>query len=168
MLIERTRPDQASLPTPCTEWNVRQLINHFVFDVESFAHMLRREPRGAEDADLIGDNWSAAYRAAADGLMNAWRERGTEGTLSTRIGEFPASWAIGQHTAAVAVHAWDVARATHQPTDLDAEVGEISLAWARQNLKPQFRGQAFAPEIPIADTAPIYSRLAAYFGRDPT
>jgi len=47
-------------------------------------------------------------------------------------------------------------------------VAEASLAWAQQNLKPQFRGQAFRPELSIADSAPVYHRLAAYSGRDPS
>jgi len=41
------------------------------------------------------------------------------------------------------------------------------LDWARDNLKPQFRGQAFGPEVPVDPDAPLYDRLAAFFGRDP-
>ena len=32
-------------------------------------------------------------------------------------------------------------------------------------MKPEFRGQAFGPEIPVLENAPVYDRLAAYFGR---
>jgi hypothetical protein len=67
----------------------------------------------------------------------------------------------------VAVHGWDVARATGQPTDGNTEVGEVALAWAHDNLKPQFRGQAFGPEISVSESAPLYDRLASYFGRNP-
>lgn len=169
VLVGRVRPDeQANLPTPCTDWNVRQLVNHIVYDLRTFAHILRGEPRDAADVDLIDDDWPGAYRASADALLRTWRERGTEGTLSTSIGQFPASWAIGQHLTDIAVHGWDVARATRQPTELDPDVGEAALAWARENLKPQFRGQAFKPEISVADNAPIYVRLAAYSGREPS
>lgn len=147
---------------------MQRLVNHTVYDLRLFARMLRGEPREAPDADLIGDNWLAAYRAAADGLMNTWRERGTEGTISSPMGELPPSWMIGQHLADIAVHGWDVARATRQSTDLDPEVAEASLAWAQQNLKPQLRGQAFGPEVSVPESAPIYARLAAYFGRDPS
>jgi uncharacterized protein (TIGR03086 family) len=167
-LISGVGADQARLPTPCANWNLQQLINHTVYDLRLFARLLRGEPREAPDADLIGDNWSAAYRAAADGLLDTWRARGTEGTITSSMGELPTSWAIGQHIADTAVHGWDVARATHQSTDLDAEVAEVALAWAKQNLKPQLRGQAFGPEVPVSESAPIYHRLAAYFGRDPS
>ncbi|MEC3954727.1 hypothetical protein VMT65_16935 [Nocardia sp. CDC153] len=52
---------------------------------------------------------------------------------------------------------------------LDPEHAEYGLAWSKQLLKPEFRGpgKAFGHEVPIADDAPAYDRLAAWFGRDP-
>jgi hypothetical protein len=36
-------------------------------------------------------------------------------------------------------------------------------------LRPQFRGpdKAFGFEVPVSGEAPIYDRLAGWFGRDP-
>ena len=85
----------------------------------------------------------------------------------TRIGEFPATWAVGQHLADVAVHAWDLATATHQSTKLDPELARVALDWARAALKPELRGNTFGPEIEVPENAPIYERLAGFFGRNP-
>ena len=52
-------------------------------------------------------------------------------------------------------------------TVYDPKLAEAALAWARENLKPQFRGQAFSAEIRVPDTAPAYDRLVAFFGRQP-
>lgn len=51
-------------------------------------------------------------------------------------------------------------------------VGERALAFGQQMLRPEFRGpagsgKAFGPEVPVADNAAIYDRLAGWFGRDP-
>jgi len=166
-IIDRVRLDQASLPTPCTEWNVRQLINHTVYDLHVFTSMVTGAERGSPDADLIGADWSAAYRQAADALLREWRQRGTAGTMKSRIGELPATWAVGQHYADIAMHGWDVAVATGQSTiqGLDPDLGQASLDWARENLKPQLRGKAFGPEVEAPQQAPVYDRLAAFFGR---
>jgi hypothetical protein len=36
-------------------------------------------------------------------------------------------------------------------------------------LRPEFRGpdKAFGVEVPVPDDAPVYDRLAGWFGRDP-
>ena len=47
-----------------------------------------------------------------------------------------------------------------------------ALAWGRETLKPEFRGdedsgKAFGPEVAVPSDSPSYTRLAAFFGRDP-
>jgi len=166
-IVARLQPDQATLPTPCSAFDLRALVNHTVYDLRTFNTLLSGGQRESPDQDLVGDDWTSAYRAAADGLMTTWRARGTEGTLKLQIGEFPVRWAIGQHLADIAVHGWDMARSIHQPVDFDPEVGQVALDWAQENLKPHFRGQAFGPEVSVDAGAPIYDRLVAFFGRDP-
>ena len=77
------------------------------------------------------------------------------------------AFTVDQLTAEFAVHSWDLARATGQSTALDSVVGEAALTWARGVLRPQMRGEAFGPEVSIDPSAPLYDRLAAFFGRDP-
>jgi uncharacterized protein (TIGR03086 family) len=166
-IISHVRPDQAGLPTPCSDFDVRALVNHIVYDVQTFTAMISGGQRGSPDADLIGDDWLAAYSLSADALLATWRSRGTGGTLTSRMGELPATWALGQHASDLVVHAWDVARATRNTEELDPELAEAALAWGRQNLKPELRGQAFGPEVPVPDNAPAYERLAGFFGREP-
>jgi uncharacterized protein (TIGR03086 family) len=167
-VIRGIRPDQARLPTPCTEFDVRALVNHTTYDVQMFTTILNGGERPAPGADLIGEDWVGAFDSASAILLDAWRKRGVDGKLQTRMGDLPATWAAGQHTADMAVHAWDIAAATGQPTDLDPEIGQVALDWAKANLKPEFRGQAFGPEVEVSENAPLYDRLAAFFGRHPT
>ncbi len=167
-LIGNVTPDQATQPTPCPDWDVRALVNHVVYDLHLFETMLTGAERESPDKDRIGKDWKGAYDAAAQSLMESWRKRGTMGTMKMGpAGDVPATWVIGQHLSDIAVHGWDVARATNQSTEGDPDVGHAALDWAKQNLKPEFRGQAFGPEVPIADSAPLYDRLAAFFGRAP-
>jgi uncharacterized protein (TIGR03086 family) len=172
-LIARVRPEQATLPTSCRAWDVRALVNHVVHDVRQFTARVSGAPWAPHDADVIGDDWVAVYRAAADALLAAWRREGAlDGTVQLPFGEVPATWLVNQQIADLVVHGWDIARATGQPTDLDPELGQVALEWARENLRPQFRGgegsgRAFGPEVPVPESAPLYDRLAAFFGRDP-
>ena len=163
------RPDQATRPTPCEGFDVRALVNHILYDLRQFEAMLDGANPGPPDADLLGDqDWSSAYRAAADSLLSAWRRKGVDSTITNRLGTFPATWAVGQHMTNLTVHTWDLASATGQSTELDRELGEQSLAWGRANLKPEFRRPGtFGPEVTVPESAPIYDRLVGWFGRDP-
>lgn len=172
-VIAPVKPDQAALPTPCRSWDVRALVNHIVHDVQGFTESARGGAFRQGDDDVIGDDWLAAYGTAAADLLTAWERPGaTEGTISLPWGEFPTTWRVGQQIADLVVHAWDVASATGQSTELDPELGRIALDWGRENLKPPFRGdeasgRVFDPEVPVPDDAPVYARLAGFFGRDP-
>jgi uncharacterized protein (TIGR03086 family) len=67
------------------------------------------------------------------------------------------------------VHDWDLAKATGQQAGLDPALAEHALRWSRRMLRPEFRGpdKAVGPEVPVAEDAPAYDRLAGWFGPDP-
>jgi uncharacterized protein (TIGR03086 family) len=172
-IVAGVRPEQATLPTPCASWDVRALVNHVVHDVQQFTVTVQGGEWDPEDGDDVGDDRAGAYRQGASSLLAAWRRPDAlERTVRLPSGELPATWRIGQQIADLAVHGWDIAKATGQPTDLDPEVGQFALDWGRENLKPEFRGdeasgRSFGPEVAVADDAPLYDRLAGFFGRDP-
>jgi uncharacterized protein (TIGR03086 family) len=172
-IISRVRPDQAALPTPCRSWDVRALVNHLVHDVQQFTAMASGGRYEQDDADVIGDDWAAAYRHAADALLTAWRHEGAlDRMVHLPTGEVPATWSVGQQIADLAVHGWDLAKATRQSTELDPELGQLALDWGRENLRPEFRGdeasgRVFGPEVSVPEDAALYDRLAAFWGRDP-
>jgi uncharacterized protein (TIGR03086 family) len=174
VIISRVRSEQATMPTPCRSWDVRALVNHVVQDVQQFTVMAGGGAWEQRDTDVIGDDWAAAYRQAAGSLLAVWQHEGAlDQTVQLPSGEVPATWRVDQQIADLAVHGWDIAKATGQSTDLDPELGQLALDWARQNLQPQFRGdeasgRVFGPEVAVRADAPLYDRLAGFFGRTPS
>jgi uncharacterized protein (TIGR03086 family) len=173
-LVAGSTPEQAELPTPCRSWSVRELIAHLVRDLGNFGAVARGEKPdySKQLADLDGD-WFVAFATARHGLDQAWSSADLASSVPTMGGgTAPLVSRADQQIAECAVHAWDLAVATRQNEDLDPDVGAHGLLWAKQNLAPEHRGseeegKAFGPEVPIADDAPVYERLAAWFGRDP-
>jgi len=172
-IVARVRPGQAALPTPCRSWDVRALVNHLVDEVDQFAKVTGGGERKHLGIDVIGDDWAGAYRAAADSLLTAWRRPGAlDRTQKLPFGEVPAAWTVGQQITELVIHAWDIAKATGQPTDLDPELGQLALDWVNDNIKPEFRrdeatGGHIGPEVSVPAGAPLYDRIAAVGGRDP-
>ncbi|MER7703973.1 TIGR03086 family metal-binding protein [Kitasatospora sp. NPDC097605] len=175
-LIDGVGAELAGHPTPCRSWDVGRLISHLLHDLRQFTV---RAEGGAPDWSLpferVEDDWLHRFEAGAERLVAAWREAGDlDGVIEVPgVGELPARFPVDQQIAEFAVHAWDLARATGQSTaGLDHEVAEASLAWGRGALRPEYRGSeeeqhAFGPEAAVAGDAPVYDRLAAFFGRDP-
>ncbi|GAA2091396.1 TIGR03086 family metal-binding protein [Actinomadura alba] len=171
--IANVRPEQASSPTPCRSWDVRALVNHIVDEVHQFAVVTAGGERNHLGVDVIGDDWRGAYRVAAAELLAAWRRPGAlDRTQKLPFGEVPAIWTVGQQITELVIHAWDICKATGQPTDLDPEPGRAALQWSEENLTPQMRGNEadghhIGPQLRVPDDAPLYDRIAAFGGRDP-
>jgi uncharacterized protein (TIGR03086 family) len=167
--------DQASLSTPCASWTVGLLINHVISDLRQFA--VRAEGGtpdfGSAAPEVDPADWADAFTRGAAALLDAWRKAGDlSGTIKLPMGELPASFPVNQQVAEFAVHSWDLVRATGQNISLDAEIATAALNWARSALQPEFRGdeasgKAFGPEVALSEDAPVYDRLAAFFGRHP-
>jgi len=171
-VIEAITPDQAGLPTPCADWTVRDLVQHVVAqDLRNFIIAARGEAADwrARAADL-GEDWSQEFRSGAARLLDTWRAADLDRPVESPGGGQAQLGARADHQITeLAVHGWDLVKATGQTADLDPAVAEHALAWARQMLRPEFRGpdKAFGVEVIVPDDAPSYDRLAGWFGGNP-
>ena len=158
-LIANLTPDEASLPTPCTEWDLSTLVNHVIRDTQQFTKMAAGAKWEPGEITLGPDQWLSAFTLGSGQLLAAWREQGASDAAGTNR--------ISQQIAEFSVHGWDIARATGHTGELDAEVAAFGLNWAKQALKPEYRGTAFGPEVEVSSDAPEVDQLAAFFGRRP-
>jgi uncharacterized protein (TIGR03086 family) len=171
-IIASTGPHQAAWPTPCADWDVAALVRHIVGqDLPNFAVAARGETADwAEPAGELGDDWSSAFEQGAQHLLAVWRAADLDRPVPMPGGaEAPLRSRVDHQITELAVHGWDLARATEQSVELDPALAERALGWSRQMLRPEFRGQdkAFGAEVAVPDDAAPYERLAGWFGRDP-
>ena len=170
-LIADIDAGQAALATPCAGWDVRALVSHLAGqDLRNFLVSARAEAADWQTpADELGDDWAAAFQDRAAPLRAAWRAADLDRLVTGPGGEAPLRLRADQQITELAVHDWDLAKATGQPTGLDPALAEHALRWSRQMLRPEFRGpdKAFGLEVPVPEDAPVYDRLAGWFGRDP-
>ena len=156
-VLAKVSPEALSEPTPCPDWDVRQLVAHIVSNPQRFLMMAKGEQPDWSAEPPLPDDWTAEFRTNADELLHSWRGAGPEaqpGQMDFQTAEF-------------AIHTWDLAKATGQPTDLDPEVAERGLAFMSASLTPENREPAFGREVDVPADAPVYERLVAFAGRDP-
>lgn len=175
-LIGGIRQDQWSAPTPCPEWDVRELVNHMVIGHRLFAGILRGEAAvapGALDPKVsgtLGDDPVAAYRDVAEDLLAAFKRPGVlEQVFQVPVGVVPGIAAVHLRAVEDLVHGWDLAQATGQRSRFPDDIVERELEFTRGKLAdvPPER-TPFAPPRPIRDHAPPLDRLAALLGRSVT
>ncbi len=171
-IIEGIAPNQLSLPTPCTEWTVRDVINHITTGGLMFATCV--EQGGMTDEavgtlmsrDNLGDDYKAAFKAAAGKAFAAFDRPGAaDQIVKLPFGEMPAGVAMKNAVFDLLTHAADLAKATGQHMD-DEELLQAALEVGHETVGPDLRRPgAFDPELPIQASAPTMDRLLAFAGR---
>lgn len=158
-------PDRMDEPTPCSEWNVADLIEHVVGGNEGAARAVGADAPAADRPADLND----AHRVAAAAAQQAFsRPEAMTALVEMPFGQIPGSVYLGMRSTDVFTHAWDLAAATGQSTDLDPELADFFLITARERVQPQFRGPGlpFAAEVACPADRPAADQLAAFLGRD--
>ena len=168
-LVAGVRDEQWADPTPCSEWNVRDLVNHIVAGNRLFTAILTRsEPPGPPDPASAPAGLVRAYQDAAPELVAAFGQPGVlDEVFTVPFATVPGAVALHLRVIEMLVHGWDVARATGQSGDFPADITEQELAFSRSIIGqiPPDR-HPFAPSLPENDEAPAIDRLAALLGRE--
>ncbi len=168
------RDDQLDGRTPCERLTLRELVAHVGGLGSAFAAAARKDfgeltdsPPGDGGYQLV-DDWRAEYPVQLAGLATAWREPNAwEGM--TRVGGVDApGQVIGLiGLTEVAIHGWDLARATGQHYEVDDEVAEALLAHLSAFTADGPVEGLFGPAVDVPDDLPAFDRALALSGRDP-
>jgi uncharacterized protein (TIGR03086 family) len=163
-LVLRTLTESSgTASTPCATFTVDQLIDHLLQSIVGLGAMA-----GASIATPSDPDPEVRVAEPSQQCLEAWRRRGTEGTVPFGGGTLPASSAAGILSIEFLVHGWDLAKATTTPLIAGDELSEYVLELAREVIRPEMRdGDRFAPEVPVGAGAEAVERLVAFTGREP-
>jgi uncharacterized protein (TIGR03086 family) len=175
VIVKAVRPDEADAPTPCTEWDVRDLLNHIIGTLWLSEALLSDHaprhpmaPGGLPSTDLAGRDPAAAYAEASAVALTAASSGDTLTRVhTTPLGDMPGPALAGFTTLDILIHGWDLAQATSQPAALDDTLAAHVLAFAEQAITPGSRAPRIGPAVPVAADAPLTDRVVAFLGRQP-
>ncbi len=168
--VRAVRADQWQDVTPCTEWDVRALVNHVTVEQLWVPLLLDGvKPDTVADSledDLLGDDPMSTWERASEAARVAWTAPGVlERNITLSNGPTPAEIYVWQATLDLGVHAWDLARAVGAGEQLDGEL----VAALRQMVEPRVRqvqsSGLFAAPLLAATDATDQQRLLALLGR---
>jgi len=170
-LAHRVGADQWALATPCSGWDVRQLVNHLVSEERWTAPLMSgatvAEVGDRFEGDLLGPDPAAAAAAASKEAADAVSEPGAvDRTVHLSFGDFPGAEYASQLFADHLVHTWDLAKAIGADDRLESDLVSACATWydAVEDMYRQYG--AVGPRVPLPRDAGDQARLLARFGRD--
>ena len=171
-VVDKVDPAQLGNQTLCTEWTVRDVINHVAGGATMFAECVEQgsvpDDRLGQlmGGDNLGDDYKGAFHAASDRARAAFSSPGAlDKTVKLPFGEMPAGVALNIAVMDVMTHALDIAKATGQTVD-DDELLATALELGHQLLTPEIRQPGvFDAEQPAPPGASTGDKLLAFAGR---
>jgi uncharacterized protein (TIGR03086 family) len=188
-VIDAIRPDQLDNATPCTEYDVRGMLGHIVGVLPRVAAMGRNvDPMSVtgDDGQIADDRWLPTWQAAAADAEAAWSDDAAlERTIVLPWATDTGAAALLGYVNEITVHTWDLATATGQHPEWNAEVVRPALRIMRSWLPGENRAQifaevrkkmgpaaanspdAFAEVVAVPADSPLIDQLVAWNGRRP-
>jgi uncharacterized protein (TIGR03086 family) len=163
-------PEVWENPTPCTQWSVRDLVNHLTAEQlwapELLAGRSLTDVGDRFDGDVLGEDPVAAWDAGIAAALAAFAEEGAlVRTVDLSAGPTPAHEYLDEMVTDLAVHGWDLARGLGVDDEMDpATVDRLLVEWSTRTAELQ-HGRMFAGPLPVPGDADEQTRLLALFGR---
>ena len=159
--------------TPCTEWDLRTLLNHTILWT---AYSAERRAYGESVAeDLMSKDFTAEpgypgeYQAQVARAVQAWsRPQSWEGDRNVMGSATPAADIAAMLIMEMVLHGWDVAKATGQDYQCGNDLAQAVLETIKAQAELFRQYQGFAAEVPVPDDAPAFDRALSLSGRDPS
>jgi uncharacterized protein (TIGR03086 family) len=168
---EAVTPEFLARPTPCRGWDLRMLLRHASESLNAIwegidAGCIGLHP-AAEDPDVASDP-AGAFRDRAGRLLGACASpvRGHEVVhVADRL--LPASAMAGAGALEIAMHGWDISRASGCCQPIPRVLAADLLAIAPLLVPSAGRHPLFAAPVSAPPEASPSDRLAAFLGRSP-
>jgi uncharacterized protein (TIGR03086 family) len=170
--VDRARQigrDQWSADTPCTEWNVRTLVNHvageYLWVPEMLAGRTIAEVGDRLDGDVLGEDPLQALISAQGAALDAIdAPEAMETTVHLSFGDLPAAEYVKQMALDSVIHSWDLAHGIGADEQLDPELVELSYAGLQSSAEDWRSAGVFGPERAPSDDS-TQAKLLALTGR---
>jgi uncharacterized protein (TIGR03086 family) len=167
--VRKVGDDGWHRPTPCSEWDVRDLLHHIAWSNLWVAPLCDgrdlAEVAPALEGDVLADDPVGVTLRSIDQASAGFERAGNDTIVQLSRGPSPASVYCAERMSDLTVHNWDLARGLGLDVELDPECMERSLQYYRQ-YEPLLRPAGeLGPTVEVPDDAPLQTRYLAFFGR---
>ena len=168
--VQSVADNQWDSQTPCTEWDVRALVNHVVGELRWIPPLLagRTIAEVGDDltGDLLGKQPKAAWDDASSSAIAASLQPGAmERTVHLSSGDGRADTYLSEVAADVTIHTWDLARAIGADERLDTGLVQFAQSTLQSHLEEWRAAGALGPAVDLPRGADPQEAFLAMVGR---
>ena len=168
-LVAGVPRDGWDAPSPCAGWTARDVAGH----VTGGQHLVRALAAGEPEPDVA----TGPARFVPGDVLMSWRTARKECAAALTpdalnrpipfggLGELPLADYLEAYILEPLVHAWDLARATDQPSRLDPDLVHHAFATAQVVAAPLRAAGHLAAPLPPPRGADEQTRMLAFLGR---
>lgn len=171
-VVKQVRAEQFALPTPCTEWTVRDLAGHMLYELSWMPDLLEgktiREVGDIYDGDLIGSSdiglavqWDNAATKAEEAVAHA----DLEATVHVSYGDVTVAEYLRESAADQLIHAWDLGQAIGVSVTFDEDIALTLYDRVKNDAEIMHQSGLFAPPKDVPADANTQTKLLALYGR---
>ncbi len=166
------QPSALDAATPCTDWDLRTLLNHTILWTSYSAERRAYGESVAEELmahDFTADpGYQADYVAQLDRAVHAWSDpKAWAGEIGVMGDATPAADVAAMLIMEMVLHGWDVARATGQEYVCEDAVAAAVLDTVEAQAELFRKYEGFKAVVPVPAGAPVFDRALSLSGRDP-
>ena len=166
--VRQVEEDRLHEPTPCTEWDVRELLHHITWSNLWVAPLVDgkdlAEVAPTLEGDVLGDDPVGITLRGLDESSDAF-QRGGDKPVQLSRGMTPDTEYCFERMNDLLVHNWDLARGIGVEVQLDEECMEVALAGYRPFEAVMRPAGDLGPDVEVPDDADLQTRYLAFFGR---
>lgn len=157
-------------PSPCGEWNARQVAGHLVDGERQVRALLEARPPLTPVTDPavlaeLGADPARALRDAAQRVRTTVGALDPDASVETPHGRLGVEQFLSMALIEPVVHGWDLSTATGRPLALDDEAVAALLDGVERLGDRLAATGMYAPALPVRDDASPIERLRAAVGR---
>ncbi|MGW7352510.1 TIGR03086 family metal-binding protein [Streptomyces sp. NPDC054784] len=174
-LLDDLGDEQLTLPTPCEEYTVGDLLDHMMGLAAAFRMAAEKSyDAGAtaaptSSAERLDPEWRRLLPERLDALAAAWqRPAAWVGTAEAGGVTMPARVAALVTADELLIHGWDLGRALDRSYAGDPAVTEAVVAFLRRAAEEAGEGGGlFGTPVPVPSDASRLDQAVGLSGRDP-
>lgn len=167
--VKQIKIDHLSNKTPCSEWNLKELLNHMVYELLWMPDLLQgktvAEVGDKYDGDVLGNAPKQAWETASKEALAAVEAADLTAPTHLSYADVPVSRYITEMAGEILIHGWDLGQSINCSVIFDKDVAEEVYRFYASNIKGLRDGGFVGKSVDVPEDASIQVKLLAMMGR---